>query len=262
MACFDVWDIGACGCGPPPCAVTITGTIKGCNSLVLPGVTVKAYQPNTSGTLLATTTTDGSGNFTITADQTNGLVTAKSILLQFSKARLTTSTYTLSYSAGGSHTSSTWSCGTTPSAITTQTLAVASPYICITGCADPTVATLHLTDSVIGSATLTYSSGAWIGNKTYSYPGCYGCAAASVSVAFSYAGSGNLTVQYPNNFSSCPGTPFAGTIGPYSIGALTSWSTSCAPYAMSFSVNAASFVSWLQLIYCMTSGTVNYTVTE
>src|SRR5208337_2549940 len=155
MACFNAWDIGACGCGPA-CSVTITGTVNGCNSMALASVTVKAYQPNTSGTLLATTTTDGSGNFTITADSTNGLVTAKNIVVQFSKTRFTTSTSTLGYSAGGVHSSSSWSCGATPSPLGSKSLTVASPYICIAGCADPTKATLYLTDSVIGSVTLTY----------------------------------------------------------------------------------------------------------
>ncbi|MGZ3299315.1 MAG: carboxypeptidase-like regulatory domain-containing protein [Isosphaeraceae bacterium] len=52
MACFNTWDIGACGCGPPACQICVSATT--CQGSLIGGATITLTQ---SGTTIGTGTT-------------------------------------------------------------------------------------------------------------------------------------------------------------------------------------------------------------
>ena len=79
-------------------------------------------------------------------------------------------------------------------------LAVASGYYCLTGgsCGYPLPATLHATHSIFGAVTMTYNASGslgagWYATVSYSYPGCYCCAAATVTVTCFLSASGSYS---------------------------------------------------------------------
>jgi hypothetical protein len=124
MACFNSWDIGACGC-----IVNVSMLCKGCNGAALVTYAVQIY--NTSGgTLLYSLTTDSSGHIS-----------------------LPTGTYWIQSAdglfAGPSFTVST------PSSIT---LTAATNYVCNSCCSPlPAPRTLSITD-VRGSHVATWNA--------------------------------------------------------------------------------------------------------
>jgi hypothetical protein len=63
MACFDAWDIGACGCGPPVCNYTFCAT--GLTGSALAGALIYIYTNSGLGTLVGSGTTDSTGCCTI-----------------------------------------------------------------------------------------------------------------------------------------------------------------------------------------------------
>jgi hypothetical protein len=156
MPCFTLQDIGECGC---TCASpTITGTVTGCGSLAVNGLTVEARDSTSTGTLLGSTTTNSSGAYTLSG--LTGHVSGNAIVLVFKfGSRFTTTTTTLSYTTG-TPTSTQWSCGASTAAGTKAMGTAASGYHCYPGCAIPLADTLSYTD-VNGTVSMTYSAGAW-----------------------------------------------------------------------------------------------------
>ena len=123
MACFDAWDIGACGCG-------FSITCKGCNSTALVTYAVDIY--NTSGgTLLYSLTTDSSGHISLPGG-----------------------TYWIQ-SADGFFAGPSF----TVRAPASITLTAATNYVCATSCCAllPIPRTLSITDT-IGTYTATWSN--------------------------------------------------------------------------------------------------------
>ena len=123
MACFDAWDIGACGC-----TSAYPVTCKGCSSIVFAsGQSIQVWD-HSGGTLLNTYTTNSSGQISVP-----------------------TGTYYFIPSngrfAGGTVTVGT---GTN-----TASFGVATGYQCCTQCAQPLSTTIHATFTVKGALTLT-----------------------------------------------------------------------------------------------------------
>lgn len=132
-------------------------------------------------------------------------------------------------------------------------MTAASGYVCYPlgtgGCGFPIPTTLHLTDSIYGSCTLTYDptysdingTGAWKGSISgCAFPGCGGCAAAAVTLDYllSHSGlSGSIALGIAAHLpATCPG---AGLLAAYtcppSYMVVFSGSTSnvhCAPYTV------------------------------
>jgi hypothetical protein len=159
-----------CCCTTSGCSATISGTVRGCLSLVLAGCTVEAHDSTSGGTLLASATTDASGNYTLGVV---GGTTGNSIVIVFSKSRFVTATTTLTWTSG-STTSTTWKCGGTSSSVNKSLTADTGYRCCLLGgitCADPISETLYLTVGG-GTVTMTYdaSVSSWVGNTTASAP--------------------------------------------------------------------------------------------
>lgn len=190
--------ISPCCCGGG-CTATIPGKIIGCNSLGLPSITVEAHDATAGGTLLASTTTDASGNYTFT--NISAVSGHAIVIVPVSLVRFTAVNRTLSWISGTPVFSSQWGCGkSSPSANTIQT--PATGFFCFAGCAYPVAATLHLTDSWFGSFTVVNSGSGWVyPTVSYSYPGCFGCPARTVTVTFS-----NLEWHWltDNSVNQCP----------------------------------------------------------
>jgi len=146
---YTFQDIGACNCPSTTCSYTFT--VIGCNSLGAPGLTVSVYTAS-GGTLLASGTTDGSGVAALSWSGSGGSLWVA----------ITGSARFNSYGQ-----TSTLVCG----GLQTITLTVATGYFCVAGCALPWAGTLHGTDSVLGTATLTRSGLSWTGTSSYAFPG-------------------------------------------------------------------------------------------
>jgi hypothetical protein len=150
---------GCCGCGGGACASpTFTGSVTACFSLSAAGVTIEAHDATSGGTLLGSTTTDSSGNYTLTG--LTGQIVGNAIVLVFKfGARFTTTTTSLAYTAGTPSTGQ-WSCGASTSTGSRTMGSAASGYHCYPGCAIPLPDTLSYTDAN-GTVTMTYSAGSW-----------------------------------------------------------------------------------------------------
>jgi hypothetical protein len=177
---------GGCQCSAG-CSATITGNVKGCNSLNAPGVTVEAHDSTSGGTLLGTATTDSSGNYSISA---TGATAGNAIVVVWSHTRLTTATTTLTHTTG-STSSTTWKCGGTSSSVN-KTLSPATDYHCIAGCALPIWKDLPYTDAN-GAGTLNWDGAKWIASSSKSQANVAtsvgaspGCAVTTATVALNY----------------------------------------------------------------------------
>lgn len=82
-----------------------------------------------------------------------------------------------------------------------------SLYACGSFCAYPVKKTLYLTDSVLGSYTLTWTGSIWAAaHASYSYPGCGSCPSATPSVTWELPTSGFPRVTYTTRLADdCPG---------------------------------------------------------
>jgi len=198
MACFSVWDIGACGC---TCACTINGTVAGCGGRALQGVTVTAYDSTSGGTVLGTATTSSTGTYSIAV---SGATSGNSIVVAASQARFVTGSVTLTYTSG-TPGSTHWSCTKTSTTVNIA-LSPATGYACYSGCAYPVSTTLYYTNSYFGSITLTYSGGFWTGNISYSYGVCtqFGCTEGSATLTM------HVTNGVINSISGASGTDCGG----------------------------------------------------
>src|SRR5208283_1162502 len=73
---FAVGETGcSCTCG---CTCTISGTIRGCNSLNLPGATITAHDATAGGTVLGTATSAANGSYSIS---TTGAISGNAIVV-------------------------------------------------------------------------------------------------------------------------------------------------------------------------------------
>lgn len=148
-----------------------TFAVRGCNSAALQGATVTVWTDSGKTTQLATGTTDAGGNVTLYWNAT----CATSVYVEVSCPRFVTYTNTGAY---------------TCAATTTVSLSAASGYHCAGCSAIPLADTLHLTDSVYGSTTLSYSAGNWVsGTTSWSFPGDVCCSAASFGMIYTLTGS-------------------------------------------------------------------------
>lgn len=187
MSQYSKWDLGGCGCVATPDL-----TIRGCNSIPYPGLTVQIYD-HAGGTLLFSGTTNGSGQVAsgLPAGNYHVVITGQSRFNAYAQ------TTTLG---------------------TTVTLVVATGYHCFPGCLIPLADTIHATSTVwhfglgqIATCTLTYSGGAggWLSIQ------CLGCGTpgfcTNAQSLLSQA-TGAFSVFYP-----APG----GTTHIYTPGALT-----------------------------------------
>jgi hypothetical protein len=193
-----------CCCGPGPCAPpTLQGqNVKGC-SQNLAGCTVEAHDGTATGTLLASTTTNASGNWSLLV---TGAISGHDIVLVFKKTpRHVAQTRTLTWSAS-SFGGSQWRCGATSTNVGAGVnLAPAPGYRCV-ACADPAPETLHITSSFFGSTTLNYdvASARWIGTYPARSVGFCGCTAATQAVPVSFDAGGLTGVR--ETWDCCSGS--------------------------------------------------------
>ncbi len=187
MAGFTRFAIGSCCDCSSTCDVTVT--VEGCGSQVYAGVTVNAYSSE-GGSLLDSETTNGSGQAVLNVGTAGTYYfTVTGISSRFD-------------AYGASH-------ATTCGGGFTITLSAATGYACSSACAIPIGQTLTLTDSLLGTCTLTYSGSSWSGSITYSYPGftnetclCF-CSPSTVTVTYTLGT--NLSLGYAlKGLDGCP----------------------------------------------------------
>jgi hypothetical protein len=145
-AAFSLWDLGGCNCsggGGGTCSQTFT--VVGCSGLTYAGVTVSVYTLS-GGSLLASGTTNGSGQVTLSWTGSGGTYW---IAVTGQSARFATYGQSLNLTCGAS---------------TTLTLALATGYHCI----PYQTCLLPLADTILGTIsgvpgisaiTLTFSGG-------------------------------------------------------------------------------------------------------
>jgi hypothetical protein len=204
-----IFDPGGCGCSGT-CTTTIGGNVQGCSNINAPGITVEAHDATAGGTLLASATTDGSGNYTLPGF---AAVSGNDIVLVFSLAvaRFAPATKTFTFKAiAGAPSSTQWKCSNTTAAGST-TLTPATDYHCISGCAFPIYKDLPYTSSILGGGTLHWAGGTvWSTVLSSSSPACGGCAGGPTNITVSMdcganaGGVGFWSDGAP--FSGCPGT--------------------------------------------------------
>jgi hypothetical protein len=205
--------------GPPPAPAgncSVTARVLGCNATGVPSCTVTVKNASTGAVYVVMVTgADGrcSGECTIPADNTAAKVAytpgdpyAARFAVQSEVSvnlRLLPTTTTVPNKTLTADTAAGWHCS-------------GMAYF-------PLSATLHMTDSMIGSTTLTWSLGGWGGTISYNYPGCpaQGCPAVSgLVVSFDIAGGstnlgGNCTSVNgicPANGGTAPQHPGRGVI--------------------------------------------------
>lgn len=186
-------------------AASITVTVHGCCSAVLPGALVtlsdgQSCTTGSGGTCTFNEANAGTYTYTITADRFV--------------------TYTGSVTISG--------CATTTTNVSV-TLSPATGYVC--GVVDasghgspyPVPTTLHLTDSVYGSTTLTWNgTSAWTGTLAASFAGGCGCPSASFTISYTLSSCGGLSLTWTSAaYAQCVTSAFVITYAcPYN-GALT-----------------------------------------
>lgn len=244
------------GTGPGgPCKTTFT--VRGCNGQPLSGVTVTVN--TTLGALVETGTTDAAGQVILGVPAAgNYNLSATSPSSRFTNISLASRPLT----CGGSST------------FNFSSFLVAGYHCpCINACAWPISDTLHLTDSVAGSFTLTRFGGAgggWATSSNGTQSGTCGCAGGgNVFMTYTFCNSltspGGLGAQAVGDGTSqnCPGTTGSSgaNTGP------SSPSTNCGGPTGGFSYTATnsslscapSFGDATSQLY---SGGVTWTLTE
>jgi hypothetical protein len=213
-----LFDPGGCGCTPTCASPTIGGTVTGCNSLAVAGLTVEAHDATVGGTLMGSTTTNSSGVFSLSG--LSPVTSGNAIVIRIVGANgFTDRTISLAYTTGTA-SASLWGCGKT-SALGTlvMTSNIAATHICLSGyttptplCAYPWPRTLNGTHSFFGAFTLNYVAGTvWGGSLSYAYPGCTvggtTCVGATVAVNFQFQASASVLVcqvRWNTTASFCP----------------------------------------------------------
>ena len=217
-----------CCCGAATCSTTINGKIIGCTSLGLPSISVEAHDATAGGTLIATTTTDASGNYTFSG--ISGVSGNNIVIVPVPGSRFVAVNRTLTWTSASTVTSAQWGCNkTTGTANTTQT--PASGYHCGFGCVYPVADTLNGTDSWFGSFTLVNSGSGWVmspASFNYTYAGCFGCPAKTVTITY-----GSFEWHWTAQPSGCPDN-----VGANPCNTVFSGTTTCyIPGTSAFSVN-------------------------
>jgi hypothetical protein len=133
--------------------------ITGCNGSALPGATVSVWTNSTKTTLLATGTTDGSGNVDLNIATAGGTT----LYYEVSAPRFTTAAVT----------TGTFTCGQyndlTP---LTVALSPAAGYTCTSCCNLPLANTLHVTSTCGATVTLTRHTFNWNDGSTFFFDDC------------------------------------------------------------------------------------------
>lgn len=208
------------------CGGTFTinsSTVKGCNNLGVPGAVVRfgsSAGASNYGTLAANSSGVFSGTISIPGTVTVHWTAAPGASDPAAARFASFGDHTFSATPGGS---------TTLSAV----LTAAAGFTCSCWAYYPVSATLHLTDSILGSYTLTHAGNNWTGGGTASYGGCAGggCAAGSVSLSYRLFDATQTTncntvwIAYATDIHSCPTT---GAVGSYfgqtsSLSGTNSW---------------------------------------
>ena len=249
-----------CCCGG--CTTTISGNLTGCNNMNLPGATVAAHASTAGGTLLGTTTTDASGNFSLVSiSATSG--GAIVLVLSHPSNRFVVQNITLTY-ISGTPNSSQWSCSKT-TAVGTKALLPATGFYCITCDVVPLPPTVYFSDTMwgINSLALTYdvANNRWTSTLSYSYPGCVNpgascnCPPATVPIECRLGSYINNTclaqIWYPSGIPLCPGATGTQTVDSISVNL-----TSAYPFFASRTLTTNSCVG------CSATSPVTRTVTE
>ncbi len=146
----------------------------------------------------------------------------------------------------------------------------ASGFVCYFKCGYPVPTTLYLTDSLLGSCTLTYSSltGAWTGQISYSYPGCsntfipvtQSCPAVTINVSYKFTESTDyLEITYPAAVTTyCPQVG-GGAAPPFDSDFVLP--SSCTPFSWTGTITISSEGLYAKILYCPNTGVVTYTIT-
>lgn len=204
----DLWAFGGGGGGFS--VAEVTGQVTGCNSLGVPGIVVEVTDPSTSA-LLATTTTDGSGNYAL-----NVAFVGTSFTASFAFGQPGTDPYQR-------FTAATSSVSLAPGANTVNaTLLAASGYTCHPSWAFPLANTLDFIDPSAGTLAAVYGSTAqgigWQYNlgsvTTPASTGCVSnCAGATGVPFYQLFLVSSLTFQWDYHSAlagTCPSTYFSG----------------------------------------------------
>lgn len=265
-----------CGGGGGCTSPTINGNVKGCSSRNAEGVTVEAHDSTSGGTLLGSTTTDSSGNYSLSG--LTGATSGNNIVLVYAYgSRFNAATTTLTYTSG-TPSSSQWSCGVTTSGVG-KTLSVASGYRCcgLTGCAIPIPNTLYVTTSY-GSWTCTWNGTVYSSAACVTIPVTAAPYASTTTFDCDTPNTGDMDVEVhgfigtcsdpfkpefltcfgyiPGRFkypSACSGT---GTIDAGDTFTLDSYT--CLPYSATFTWTISSGT----LAYYLFGGTLSVTQSE
>lgn len=155
--------ISGCNCSTPTGDAVITGVVHGCALGTIAGITVEAHDNTSGGTLLDSTTTDGSGNFTLNPV---GAVSGNDIVVLIpATGRYAATAYALAWIASGADAFD-WAFGETSSGVDVQATAAAT-YVCFSStCTVPTKKTLNISSTGGASAVLHYTGfGTW--NDTF-----------------------------------------------------------------------------------------------
>jgi hypothetical protein len=145
MACFSVWDIQNCGCGPTTCNVTFF--VAACTT-GMPGATVNVWTNSSKTTLVATGTTDATGH--VTLDVGSAGTYYEEVISPTARA--------VAPAAGNT----TYSCGSTRNVV----LTLAAGYVaCFDGCYIPSPTNLH--DNNGETWAWQSASACWQGNGLF-----------------------------------------------------------------------------------------------
>lgn len=249
---------GGGGCASP----TIHGKVTGCGGLNIQGATVTAHDATAGGASLGSTTTNSTGDYTLSG--LSGQVSGHAIVVVISHARITAANRTLSYAATvGFNTQ--WGCGQTTATDTTGATTPAAGYHCTGQCGLPIKDTLTLTDSVYGGATLTYNAtfDVWTGSAGATFggtgPPCGTCAGSAVTIFYTLDAA-LMQLQVTVTAGGAPDCPWT---GPGAVGALPVGLTGTCPPSFSESGTIPD-TSWSaaiiqQLYQC---SPVTFTVSE
>lgn len=211
---FNRYDPSGCDCS---CGSTCnqTFTVEGCNSITYAGVTVEVYD-SAGTTLLDSGTTDAVGEVTLSWSGSSGNHVVK---VTGASARFDAYDQTLNLTCGGSQS---------------ITLTPATGFHCWvgSGCLLPVADTVHVTDTVLGTATLTYNAGIsdWSGTSTYAFPGfnyvvsgtgAHVICGAVGSLQINWRLNGNTTWVFDSSnvgtsSAACP-DPFGGSLAGISL---------------------------------------------
>jgi len=198
-------------------------------------------------------TTDSAGNISGALALVSGVSTSVDFVVTATSNRYSPYEHTYNISCGSN-------------SLGTISLTAATGYVCTTLCPLPLASTLQLSDPVIGTTTLTYSSGLWSGSVVYSYPGCIYtngtgnhiiCPPAPVTVHYGFNSFSSLSVSFKQvSATACPTDSGLGIANVFPAGTSHTCPTSFVA-VFTLSVTGAQ-TAWP--LWCL--GSVTLTLTE